>query len=194
MGIRIAIFASGSGTNAENIINYFQPSQDVSIPLILTNNPSAGVIKRAEKLGINYRVFSRDDFFTNDRVEQILAAEKIDYIILAGFLWLVPVNLIKYYKGRIINIHPALLPAFGGKGFYGDRVHDAVIESGQPISGISIHHVTEKFDDGGIIFQAACHVDRSDDASSLSDKIHLLEHKYFPVVLEKLFKEYMLIR
>ena len=194
MGIRIAIFASGSGTNAENIINYFQPSQDVSIPLILTNNPSAGVIKRAEKLGINYRVFSRDDFFTNDRVEQILAAEKIDYIILAGFLWLVPVNLIKYYKGRIINIHPALLPAFGGKGFYGDRVHDAVIESGQPISGISIHHVNEKFDEGGIIFQAACHVDRSDDASSLSDKIHLLEHKYFPVVLEKLFKEYMLIR
>ena len=194
MGIRLAIFASGSGTNAENIVNYFQHSRDVSIPLILTNNPSAGVIGRAEKLGIPCRVFNRDDFYGSDRILHELGEAQIDFIILAGFLWLIPVKLIKAYQGRIINIHPALLPGFGGKGFYGDRVHEAVIASGQPISGISIHHVNEKFDEGGIIFQAACHIDRSDDAHSLARKIHELEYKYFPLVLEKCIKEYRINR
>ncbi len=190
MRTHLAIFASGSGSNAENIVRYFQDSEEVSISLILTNNHSAGVIERAERLGIPCSVFNKEEFYLTNRIREMLEGRKIDFIILAGFLLLVPQDLIQAYKGKIINIHPALLPAFGGKGYYGDKVHTAVIESGQAMSGISIHHVTEKFDEGGIIFQAACHVNSTDNVSTLADKIHELEYKYFPVVLEKVIKVY----
>ena len=190
MPIRIAIFASGSGSNAENIFNYFQAMDDVSISVILTNNPTAGVIKRAEKMDVPSLVFNREEFYSTDKIESHLSNEKIDFIVLAGFLWLVPLNLIRLYRNRIVNIHPALLPAFGGKGYYGDKVHEAVISSRQIISGITIHHVNEKFDEGAIIFQAACQVEKSDDAKSLAKKIHNLEYKYFPVVIEKSIRIY----
>ncbi len=182
---RIAIFASGSGTNAENIIRYFRDSDLIKTSLVLTNNSSAGVIERAERLSVPCFYFSREEFQSSEKVLEILKKEGIDYIILAGFLLLVPIALIRAYQDRIINIHPALLPAFGGKGFYGEKVHKAVISSGQVISGITIHHVNEHFDEGEIIFQAACHVDKSDDEKSLAAKIHELEQSYFPQVIKK---------
>jgi len=188
MSTRIAIFASGSGTNAENIIRYFKNSNDISIVLILTNNPAAGVIEKADKLGVPYLIFSKEDLASENKLIKYLQNEKIDWIILAGFLWLVPATILKAYQNRIINIHPALLPNFGGKGFYGDKVHKAVISSGLPLSGISIHYVNEKFDEGQIIFQAACHVSNKETVESLSSKIHALEYKYFPVVIEKIIR------
>lgn len=157
--------------------------------MTLTNNPNAGVIGRSARLGIPCKIFNREAFYSEKTVINILREAKIDYLILAGFLWLVPPEIIQLYKGRIINIHPALLPDFGGKGFYGERVHETVINSGLPVSGITIHHVNERFDEGGILFQAACHVEKSDDAKSLAGKIHKLEYKYFPVVIEKLIKD-----
>lgn len=183
--IRIAVFASGSGTNAENLVQYFRGNMFAEIALILTNNPKAGVIDRAKRLNVPCLVFTKDFKSGSVKVIDLLKSEKIDYIVLAGFLLLVPVDIIEYYRNRIINIHPALLPQFGGKGFYGEKVHQAVIESGSIISGITIHYVNEKFDDGEIIFQAACHVDKTDTADSLAGKIHGLEYAYFPVVVEK---------
>jgi phosphoribosylglycinamide formyltransferase-1 len=186
MKTRIAIFASGSGSNAENIARHFIGSDKVQICMILTNNQNAGVIRRAADLDLPCHVFDRDDFYKSRKVIDLLREKKINYLVLAGFLWLVPAELIEFYMNRIINIHPALLPAHGGKGFYGAKVHQSVIASGSIISGITIHHVNEKFDEGTIIFQAACHVGRKDDEYSLAQKIHQLEYKYFPVVLEKI--------
>jgi len=189
MSTRIAIFASGSGSNAENIIRYFNDSEEVSIVLILTNNPLAGVIERANRHNVPYLIFDREDFFSGKKIIDLLQKEKIDLLVLAGFLWLIPLELIRNYQKRIINIHPALLPAFGGIGFYGDKVHKAVISSGVPISGISIHHVNEKFDEGEVIFQAACHVAHNETVGSLAAKIHELEYQYFPVVIEKIIRQ-----
>lgn len=176
----IAIFASGSGTNAENIINYFENTPDVKISLVLTNNPSAGVIKRAEKKGVKYIVFSRTQFRDTTEVVDTLLDNDIDYIVLAGFLWLVPSNIIKRWEGRIINIHPALLPLFGGKGMYGDNVHKAVIASGERESGITIHKVNEVYDNGDIIAQFKIEVTAQDTAQTLAQKIHELEYTHFP--------------
>jgi phosphoribosylglycinamide formyltransferase-1 len=183
---RIAVFASGSGSNAERIIRHFSGHPDIQVVRVLTNNPQAGVIQRARDLGVPCRVFDRKQFINTGEVLQVLQAEQIDFVVLAGFLWLVPPDLIRAYRGRMVNIHPALLPHFGGKGFYGEHVHRAVIASGQPLSGITIHAVNEHFDSGDILFQAGCHVDRLDAAESLADKIHALEHRYFPVIIEKL--------
>lgn len=185
---RIAVFASGSGSNAEKIIRYFQQHPAIRVSWVLTNNPNAGVIGRAKALHVPCHLFDRRQFRETTAVVEFLKSEKIDLVVLAGFLWLVPANLINAFHGRIINIHPALLPQFGGKGFYGEHVHRAVIESGQPISGITVHAVNEQFDSGDILFQAACHVDRSDNADQLAHKIHALEHRYFPVVIEKLIE------
>lgn len=184
--IRIAVFASGSGTNAENLIQYFANNKEIQIHMIFTNNPKAGVIDRAHKLKTPCNVLSRSEFDNNDGMLKRLKAAAIDYIILAGFLILIPQNIIQKFKGRIINIHPALLPLHGGKGFYGKNVHQSVIDSGTMISGITIHHVNENFDDGEIIFQAACHVSKNETAETLAEKIHKLEYAWFPVVLEKL--------
>lgn len=181
----IAIFASGSGSNAENIIRYFEESIDIKITLILTNNPSAYVIERAKNFGIPVFTFSKSEFNHSTIVEQQLNAYEIDYIVLAGFLLLVPKTIIEHYCGRIINIHPALLPKHGGKGMYGENVHRAVKESGDTESGITIHHVNEKFDSGDIIFQARCEVTVEDTPETIAAKVHELEYKYFPIVIEQ---------
>jgi len=182
----IAIFASGSGTNAENIINYFSNRKTAKVALVLSNNPEAYVIKRAAKYNIPVLIFDRHDFYESGKVAGILEEYDINFIVLAGFLWLVPPALLKKYRDKIINIHPALLPDFGGKGMYGDRVHRAVLNSGVKESGITIHHVDEVYDNGRIVFQARCPVFENDTPESLAARIHELEYKYYPEVIEKL--------
>jgi phosphoribosylglycinamide formyltransferase-1 len=183
---RIAIFASGSGTNAENIILHFKDHESATVSLVLSNKKDARVLERAAKYGVPTRIFNRQEFYETDRILNLLRDKKIDFIVLAGFLWLVPENIVNAYPGKIINIHPALLPKFGGKGMYGSRVHEAVIEAGEKESGITIHYVNPKYDEGRIIFQAKCNVDPDDDADSLASKIHQLEYEYFPKVIENL--------
>ncbi|HQG55664.1 MAG TPA: phosphoribosylglycinamide formyltransferase [Bacteroidales bacterium] len=185
----IAIFASGSGSNAENIIRYFNDKKNAKVALVLSNKPDAYVIKRAEKLNVPVKVFNREDFYNSNNVLDTLISYNIDFIVLAGFLWLVPENILRHYKRRIVNIHPALLPLYGGKGMYGDRVHRAVIESGDSESGITIHYVDEKYDNGDIIFQARCRVEPGETPESLAAKIHELEYKYYPQIIEKLILE-----
>jgi phosphoribosylglycinamide formyltransferase-1 len=185
---RIAVFASGSGTNAENLVSYFRKTGSCEIALIVTNNPSAGVIAKANRLDVKVSLFSKTELMNGELISSHLQDEKIDFIILAGYLLLVPAVLITNFQNRIINIHPALLPGHGGKGFYGENVHRSVIASGAIMSGITIHYVNEKFDEGEIIFQAACHVDANETSESLAKKIHELEYAYFPVVVEKIIK------
>jgi phosphoribosylglycinamide formyltransferase 1 len=183
--IKIAIFASGSGSNAENIFNYFKGNNQVEISLILTNNPQAGVIERATRLSIPLLIFNRYLFTKTDKVVEILKNEGIDWVILAGFLWLVPTNLIRAFENKIINIHPALLPKYGGKGMWGHHVHEAVVANKEKESGISIHFVNEKYDEGKIIFQAKCDVNSNDSAEDVAQKIHHLEYQHFPVIIAK---------
>jgi phosphoribosylglycinamide formyltransferase-1 len=181
----IAIFASGSGTNAENIIKYFSTRNTAKVSLVMSNNRNALVLTRAESLGITAIFFDRSDFYDSGFVLSRLISEKIDFIVLAGFLWLVPENILEKYNGRIINIHPALLPDYGGKGMYGDVVHRAVVSNREKESGITIHYVDKHYDKGGIIFQQRCTVDPSDTPESLAQKIHALEYACFPEVIEK---------
>ena len=185
----IAIFASGSGTNAENLIRFFRTSPSGQIKLVLTNKPEAHVINRAQSHDIETVVFSRDQFYQTGEVLAILEERRIDFIVLAGFLWLVPDTLLQKFEGKIVNIHPALLPKFGGKGMYGRRVHEAVIASGETVSGISIHHVNQKYDEGNIIFQATCEVKKDDTPESLAKRIHTLEYEHFPRVVEELLNQ-----
>lgn len=185
----LAIFASGSGTNAENIIRFFRPASKTAVKLVLTNKKDAGVIKRAESLDIPVIIFTREEFYNSDRILEILRNYQIDLIVLAGFLLLVPENLVKAYPNSIINIHPALLPKYGGKGMYGSRVHEAVIHNGEKNSGITIHYVNEKYDDGNIIFQATCPVNTDDTPDSLAEKVHALEYEHFPKIIEQLLTE-----
>lgn len=181
---RIAIFASGSGTNAEEIIKYFkEKNNDVEVALVLSNKKDAFVLQRAKKLNVPSLTFTKEEL-KSGKVAAWLKEYKIDWIVLAGFLLKVPGKIIEAFPERIVNIHPALLPAYGGKGMYGERVHQAVIEAGEKESGISIHFVNENYDEGDIIFQAKCKIDKDDTPDSLADKIHVLEHKYFPKVLE----------
>lgn len=182
----IAIFASGSGTNAENIAACFKDHPRVRVQLILSNKPDAFVLKRAEKFNIPTFVFNRQQLYHTDEVLRILQEYRIDLIVLAGFLWLVPGNILSAFPNSIINIHPALLPKYGGKGFYGMVVHEAVIGSGDSESGITIHFVNECYDAGQIIFQARCPVDVTDTPETLAMKVHALEYKYFPEIIEKL--------
>lgn len=186
---RIAIFASGSGTNAEQIIRHFKNNKKAIIEVVMTNNPKAVVIERAKNLHTPSFIFTKEDFYQTDKIEKLLHRLKIDLIVLAGFLWLVPESLIKKFSGRIINIHPALLPQHGGKGFYGSKVHEAVISSGDKKSGITIHYVNEKFDEGKIIFQATCEIDENETAETLATKIHKLEHEHYPLVIEKVLDQ-----
>lgn len=182
---RIAIFASGSGTNAENIINHFNLGEIARVVLVLSDNKDAFVLQRAHKLNVPAQYFQLDDL-RNGRVLDLLKSYDIDYIVLAGFLKLFPQTIIEEFPQKIVNIHPALLPKFGGKGMYGDRVHKAVIESGQQESGITIHFVNQNYDDGGIIFQAKCTVLPDDSPETLAQRIHKLEYEFFPKVIEKL--------
>jgi phosphoribosylglycinamide formyltransferase-1 len=185
---KIAIFASGSGTNTQRIIEYFTGNTQISVSLVLSNKPDAYVLERAKRLQVPSVVFDRHTFNETDEIPDLLKKEGIDFIVLAGFLWLVPLNLIRAYPGKIINIHPALLPKYGGKGMYGERVHEAVIQSGDKESGISIHYVNEKYDEGNIIFQAKCEVLPDDTPDSLAQRIHQLEYKHYPEVIEKLVR------
>jgi phosphoribosylglycinamide formyltransferase-1 len=186
--IRLALFASGSGTNVENIAKFFKKDPDIKIVSICSNHQHAFVLERAKKLGIPSFVFNRNDFYQSDTVVQHLNACRADWIILAGFLWLVPENLLAAYHNHIVNIHPALLPKYGGKGMYGDRVHEAVIGSGDKESGITIHLVNPEYDRGQIVFQARCPVKPGDTAETLAQRVHQLEYEYYPKVIEKLVK------
>jgi len=183
---RIAIFASGSGSNAENIANHFRTSELAQVTGIWCNNPKAGVIERAARLGIPCHVFGRKEFFETGEVLQALLAEQPDLIVLAGFLWLVPEDMVRAFPRRIVNIHPALLPGPGGKGMYGQKVHETVLRDGAAESGITIHYVNERFDEGEIIFKASCPVDAHDTPDSLAKKIHALEYRHYPEVIERL--------
>ena len=182
----IAIFASGNGTNAERIISYFKESELAQVDVILTNKSDAGVIARAHAFFVDVHVFTRDDFYKSNKILDILTQYNIDLIVLAGFLWLVPENILDKYENSIVNIHPALLPAYGGKGMYGTRVHEAVIAAGDPKSGITIHKVNKQYDEGQIIFQAKIEIESNETPDSLAKKIHLLEYEHFPKVIEKL--------
>jgi len=182
---RIAIFASGSGSNAQKIMEYFQDHPTVSVHLILSNNPDAYVLTRARKFHIPVLTFSRQELYQSSHILDILSVQEIDYIVLAGFMWLIPTYILKHYPNRILNIHPALLPGYGGKGMYGMRVHEAVIAAGEKESGISIHYVNENYDEGQLIFQAKCPVQPGDTPETLANRIHLLEHKYYPEIIEK---------
>ncbi len=182
----IAIFASGSGTNAENIITYFSTRNTAKVALVLSNKRDSLVLERAAKHNIRSVFFDRKEFYVSGKVLRYLLLYKIDFIVLAGFLWLVPDIILEKYHDRIINIHPALLPGYGGKGMYGENVHKAVIKNHDKQSGISIHYVNESYDKGDIIFQVRCKVDASDTPDSLAKKIHDLEYQHYPKIIEDL--------
>lgn len=180
---RIAVFASGSGTNAENIFSYFADNEQVVVDSLWSNKADAYALVRAANFGVETFVFDRQKFYQSTEVTDTLRKRKVDLIVLAGFLWLIPDNLIRNFT--IINIHPALLPKYGGKGMYGMNVHKAVVESGDKESGISIHYVNEKYDEGKLIFQAKCAIENGDTPEKVAAKVHALEYKYFPEVIEK---------
>lgn len=188
--IRLIILASGSGTNAENIIRYFNKSEKFKIAYVLTNNSNAGVIDRAKSLGIESRVFNRKEFYETSDIIDFLKGEA-DFIILAGFLWKVPQNILDNFSNRIINIHPALLPKFGGKGMYGMNIHRAVVDNKEIETGITIHYVNENYDEGSIIFQKKVPLTNMETPESVAEKIHILEQDNFPKVIESiLLKEF----
>ncbi|AOW21338.1 phosphoribosylglycinamide formyltransferase [Urechidicola croceus] len=184
---RIVIFASGSGTNAENLSHFFQQSDIAVITHILTNNKDAKVLERSERLGISSLVFGKSDFLDEEKILKFLKKEA-DYIILAGFLWRIPAHMVAAFPDRIINIHPALLPKYGGKGMYGMNVHQAVINNKEQETGITIHYVNENYDEGAIIFQAKTNVSPNDTAQDVAKNIHKLEYEYFPKVIESIIK------
>ena len=179
----IALFASGSGSNAEKIADYFVDNANVTITLILSNNPKAGVIERARRLHIPVLLFDRTTFYSTRQVTELLLNQGIDLIVLAGFMWLMPADLVRAFPNRIINIHPALLPKFGGKGMYGHFVHEAVAAAGETESGITIHYVNEHYDEGQIIFQATCPVAPSDTPDDIAHAVQALEHMHYPRVV-----------
>lgn len=186
---KIAIFASGSGSNAQKIIEHFLKNSDIQVALILSNRPDAYVLERADNYEIPTHVFTRDEFYESEHILNLLKNLHIDLLVLAGFLWLIPEYLLEAFPNRIINIHPALLPKYGGKGMYGLKVHEAVINAGEEETGITIHYVNKHFDEGEIIFQARCKIDPGDDPEMLAYKVHQLEHQYFPRVIEDLLKK-----
>ena len=183
----IAIFASGSGSNAENITRYFTGSAELKFPVILSNKPDAFIHERAKNLNVPSLTFSKQEFEAGDNILEVLKSYDIYAIVLAGFLLKVPVQIIKAYPHRIINIHPALLPKYGGKGMYGERVHKAVKEQGDTESGITIHYVNENYDEGNVIFQALCKVLPTDTCEDIAAKVHDLEYEHFPKVIEQIW-------
>lgn len=182
----IAIFASGSGTNAENIIRYFANSENVKVALVLSNNRNVGVHGRVNKLGVPSFVFSRDEFTEGTPILEKLAEYEICFIVLAGFMNKISDVILQAFPGKIVNIHPALLPKYGGKGMYGMHVHEAVVKAGEKESGITIHYINERYDEGAVIFQASCPVSPSDSPEEVARKVHALEYAYYPEVIEKL--------
>jgi phosphoribosylglycinamide formyltransferase-1 len=183
--MNIALFASGSGSNVENIARYFRGNDSINITLVLSNKADAFVLERAKNLNIPSVVFSKKEMEETESLLQILREYEIDFIVLAGFLLKIPPYLIEAYPNRIINIHPALLPKYGGKGMYGHFVHEAVVAAGEKESGITIHFVNEHYDEGAIIFQARCVVSSTDTSEDIAKKIHELEYEFFPKVIEQ---------
>jgi len=181
---RVIILASGAGSNAENIINYFQNSTEISVVKVLCNKKEAGVFKRCKKLNKDCEWFSREDFFKKNTILDKLI-EQTDFIVLAGFLWKIPEAIVKAFPNRIINIHPALLPNYGGKGMYGMHVHQAVKNNCDKETGITIHYVNEHYDKGAIIFQIKTKLEISDSPEDIAQKIHTLEYEYFPKIIKK---------
>ena len=183
---KLALFASGNGTNVQRIAEYFAKHPNVCIKLIVCNNAHAYVLERAKKLGItSYLINDKERFYHSDEVLKILQQNRIDLLVLAGFLWLIPPNLIEAYPNKIINIHPALLPKYGGEGMYGMRVHQAVVANRETASGITIHYVNQRYDEGKIIFQAQCAILPNDSIEDVAQKIHVLEYEHFPKIIEK---------
>jgi phosphoribosylglycinamide formyltransferase-1 len=182
----IAIFASGEGTNTQTIIDYFKSSKSIKIALVVSNKSTANVLNRAKNNSIQTLVIDKNSFYETNRVIDQLKAANIDLIVLAGFLWIIPENLVKAFPNKIVNIHPSLLPKFGGKGMYGMNVHKAVVDSKEKESGISIHYVNEHYDEGKIIAQYKCEVGENDTAEDLAKKIHQLEYDNFPKTIEQL--------
>ncbi|HCT31114.1 MAG TPA: phosphoribosylglycinamide formyltransferase [Bacteroidales bacterium] len=181
----IAIFASGSGSNAENIINHFNGGNLARVVLVLSENKDAFVFERARKLSVFTVLFSLEELKSGN-VLSILKQYNVDFIVLAGFLKLFPQSIIEEFPQKIVNIHPALLPKYGGRGMYGDKVHKAVVDAGEKESGITIHYVNNNYDEGGIVFQAKCPVFPSDKPEDLAQRVHQLEYEHFPKVIEKL--------
>jgi phosphoribosylglycinamide formyltransferase-1 len=186
---RIAIFASGSGSNAQKIMEHFKRSAEAEVVLILTNNAQAYVLQRADNFEIPSHVFNRNEFYNSDDVIRILKTLQVDLIVLAGFLWLVPQSLLAAFPNKIINLHPALLPKYGGKGMYGENVHKAILDAGEEESGITIHFVNEQFDEGEIIHQSKFKIEPGDNLEMVKFKGQQLEHLHFPKVIENLLKK-----
>lgn len=185
----IAIFASGSGTNAKRIIEYFKENKKISIGLVCSNNGQAGVLRIAEKFHIDSLVFSREDLYHSTEVIEQLQEQGITHIVLAGFLWLIPSDLIRAFNNRIINIHPALLPNYGGKGMYGMKVHEAVKAAGEKETGITIHLVNEKYDEGRLLLQKSVELAGNETPIEISKKVQILEHHFFPLMIERWITE-----
>ena len=186
---RIAIFASGSGSNAQKVMEHFKRNADAEVVLILTNNPQAYVLQRADNFEIPSHIFTRNEFYQTDDVIRILKNLQVDLIVLAGFLWLVPPALLTAFPNRIINLHPALLPKYGGKGMYGDHVHNAILAAKEEESGITIHFASEQFDEGEIIHQSKFKIEPNDTLEMVKFKGQQLEHQHFPKVIENLLKK-----
>ncbi len=181
---RIIIFASGSGTNAENLIKFFNTRKDVSVVQVLTNNPYAKVIDRCNNLKVSCLSFNRTAFYAENHVLDLLKAINPDIIVLAGFLWKFPTPILDAFENKVINIHPALLPKYGGKGMYGMHVHESVVANKERETGITIHYVNEHYDEGAVIFQSKCEVKSNDSAETVAAKIHELEMRHFPKIVE----------
>ncbi len=186
---RIAIFASGSGSNAQKIMEHFKKHADAEVVIVLTNNPEAYVLQRADNFEIPSHIFDKHEFYKTNNVVELLKNLQIDLIVLAGFMWLIPQNLLKAFPNKIINIHPALLPKYGGKGMYGDHVHQAVLDAHEEESGITIHFIDEHFDEGEIIHQSRFRIEPGDDLEMVKFKGQQLEHLHYPKVVEQLLKK-----
>ena len=186
--VKIALFASGSGTNVENIVKYFNGKTTAKPVCVLCNKPEAFVLERAKRLGLDSMTFNRADFNDGKKIMEYLHQHDIDMIVLAGFLWLVPQYLIDAYPSRIVNIHPALLPKFGGKGMYGMHVHEAVKQSGETETGITIHLIDGNYDKGSTVFQAKVAINSTDTPDDIANKVHALEYKHYPEVIEEIAK------
>ena len=185
---KIIFFASGSGSNVQNIIQHFSTFDQITTDLVLTNNQKAGVLDRAKSLNVPFYLFKKEEYL-DDSLLNKLQTIKPDLIVLAGFLLKIPKSIVAAYPDKIINIHPALLPKHAGKGMYGDRVHQSVLDSGDRKTGITIHYVNENYDEGSIIFQSAVEVSKADTAESIANKVHQLEYKHYPEVLHQLLKD-----
>jgi len=186
---RIAIFASGSGSNAQKIMEHFKRSAEAEVVLVLTNNAQAYVLQRADNFEIPSHIFTRQEFYETDDIIRMLKTLQVDLIVLAGFLWLVPQTLLAAFPNKIINLHPALLPKYGGKGMYGDNVHKAVLANGEEESGITIHFANAQFDEGEIIHQSKFKIEPGDNLEMVKFKVQQLEHQHFPKVIENLLKK-----